>query len=205
MLTGIHWLGHASFRIDGDPVVYVDPWKLGEAMPADIVLVTHGHHDHLSVDDIARISKTSTIMVSAAPCAKSLQGDVRPMAPGDSLTLGTVTIEAVPSYNTDKPNHPKSAGNVGYIIEIDGRRIYHAGDTDLIAEMSGVRCDIALLPMGGTYTMNAEEAAEAAVRIHPGIVVPMHWGEIVGSSEDVARFTELVPEDIEVVVMKVER
>ena len=205
MLTGIHWLGHASFRIDGDPVVYVDPWKLGEAMPADIVLVTHGHHDHLSVDDIARISKPSTIIVSAAPCAKSLQGDVRPMAPGDSLTLGTVTIEAVPSYNTDKPNHPKSAGNVGYIIEIDGRRIYHAGDTDLIAEMSGVRCDIALLPMGGTYTMNAEEAAEAAVRIHPGIVVPMHWGEIVGSSEDVARFTELVPEDIEVVVMKVER
>ena len=205
MLTGIHWLGHASFRIDGDPVIYVDPWKLGEAIPADIVLVTHGHHDHLSVDDIARISKTSTIMVSAAPCAKSLEGDVRPMAPGDSLTLGTVTIEAVPSYNTDKPNHPKSAGNVGYIIEVDGRRIYHAGDTDLITEMSTVRCDIALLPMGGTYTMNAEEAAEAAVRIHPGIVVPMHWGEIVGSSEDVARFTDLVPEDIELVVMKVER
>jgi L-ascorbate metabolism protein UlaG (beta-lactamase superfamily) len=110
----------------------------------------------------------------------------------------------VPSYNTNKPNHPQSAGNVGYIVEAQGRRIYHAGDTDLISEMASIRCDVALLPMGGKYTMNAEEAAEAAGRMTTKVVVPMHWGDIVGTAEDVERLRKLMPAGVELAVLKPE-
>lgn len=131
-----------------------------------------------------------------------LSGDVRIIAPGESLRVGEVLVEAVPSYNVGKPYHPKDAGNLGYIVEVGGRRIYHAGDSDLIPEMSAVRCDVALLPMGGTYTMDAEEAARAVERIGPKAVVPMHWGDIVGSPEDVERFVRLVPEGVEAAVIE---
>ncbi|OGO05547.1 MAG: Zn-dependent hydrolase [Chloroflexi bacterium RBG_13_56_8] len=201
MLEGIHWLGHASFRIDGDVIVYIDPWKLKSAVPADLILVTHGHYDHLSVSDIARISKDDTVIVCPTSCVRSIPGDVRTIAPGQSMRVRGVLIEAVPSYNTNKPNHPRSAGNVGYIVEVGDRRIYHAGDTDLIPEMSQIRCDVALLPVGGTYTMNAKEAVQAVERIKPQVVVPMHWGDIVGSRGDVERFASLVSEDIQVEVL----
>lgn len=205
MLEKIHWLGHASFRIDDSSVIYIDPWKLGGATPAGLVLVTHGHRDHLSVDDIARIATPETIYVCPPSCAGQLHGDVRTITPGKSLAVGEVVIDAVPSYNTDKPNHPKAAGNVGYVVEVEGQRIYHAGDTDLIPEMSDLRCDIALLPIGGTYTMNADEAALAVKQIMPRVVIPMHWGDIVGTSGDVDRFKQQVPEGVEVVVLKPER
>jgi len=202
MWENLHWLGHASFRIDGPQVIYIDPWKLREPMPADLILITHGHHDHLSTGDIASISGPNTVVVCPAACAEALQGGVRVIAPGQSLRVGDVLIEAVPSYNTDKPNHPKAAGNVGYIVEVEGQRIYHAGDTDLIPEMSQVRCDLALLPVGGTYTMDAGQAAQAAERIRPKAVIPMHWGDIVGSHEDALRFQSLVPEGIEVLLLE---
>jgi len=211
MLEGIHWLGHASFRIDGAQVIYIDPWKLKQPKPADLILVTHAHFDHLSPEDIAKISQPGTVVVCPASCADAVSGDVRVIAPGESLRVGDVLVEAVPSYNVDKPNHPKAAGNVGYIVEVvgdvaqpRGQRIYHAGDTDLIPEMSQVRCDVALLPVGGTYTMNAEEAAQAVARIKPKAVVPMHWGDVVGSKRDVERFKRGVPEGVEVVVPRAE-
>jgi len=205
MLESIHWLGHASFRIDDEITIYIDPWKLGGSPgPADLILVTHGHGDHLSLKDIAAISAPNTVIVCAAPYAGQLSGDVRPIAVGESLTIGPATVEAVPSYNTNKPNHPASAGNVGYVVEIGGRRIYHGGDTDLIPEMRDIRCDVALLPAGGTYTMDAEEAAQAVARIQPKVVIPMHWGDIVGTRDDIARFESLVPEGIEVAVLEQE-
>jgi len=191
MTENITWLGHASFKIAGDKVIYIDPWKLGRAEPADIILVTHSHHDHCLPQDVAKLQKEGTVIVTVADCAGEFMGDVRVLKPGDSLTIDGVTIEAVPAYNTDKPNHPKSAGWVGFVIEMGGRQIYHAGDTDLIPEMDGIEADIVLLPVGGTYTMTAEEAAQAAERINPQVAIPMHYGEIVGSRADAEKFKRL--------------
>ncbi len=201
MIEGIHWIGHASFRLENGGIIYLDPWKVKQAKPADLILVTHGHGDHLSPEDIARIHKPETVIVVAAPYADQLQGDVRPLAAGQSLTVGDVTIEAVPSYNTNKPNHPRSAGNVGYIVEVSGRRIYHAGDTDLIPEMSAFRCDVALLPVGGKYTMDVDEALQAVARIRPKVAIPMHWGDIVGTARDAERFREKAPADVQVTIL----
>lgn len=201
MLRGIHWLGHASFRIDGPVTIYIDPWKLKNPRPGDIILITHRHHDHLSPDDLARITGLDTVVVCPADCADQLRGEVRVIAPGESTDVGGVHIRAVPAYNTNKPNHPREEGHVGYVIRVDDRSIYHAGDTDLIPEMSEIGCDVALLPIGGTYTMNAEEAAEALQMIMPEFAVPMHWGGVVGTRADAERFKELAPEDVTVVIM----
>ena len=206
MLEGIHWLGHASFRIGADNMtVYIDPWKLTAPVPADLVLVTHAHSDHLSPGDISKVACEDTVIVCPESCASKLAGDIRVIAPGDSLVVPGARVEVVYAYNTNKPNHPRGAGFVGYILEVGGRRIYHAGDTDLIPEMDDVPCDVALLPIGGTYTMNAAEAARAAQRIKPGYVVPMHWGDIVGTMQDVATIERGLPEGVELVVLEAER
>ncbi|MHB0857350.1 MAG: MBL fold metallo-hydrolase [Anaerolineae bacterium] len=204
MLDSVHWLGHASFRIEGTRMVYIDPWKLKDPVLADLVLITHGHHDHLSPKDIARIQTDATVLVCPSSCAEHLEGDVRIIAPGETLDIGPVRVEAVPSYNTNKPNHPRAAGNVGYILEMDGRRIYHAGDTDYIAEMASIRCDVALLPVGGTYTMDAAEAVEAVRHINPRVVVPMHWGAIVGSSKDIDELRKKLPPEYALAVLEAE-
>ena len=200
--TQITWLGHASFRISGPLVVYIDPWQLSEEPPADLILVTHDHRDHFSQEDIDLISTPDTIVVCPTACAQNLRGQVREVQVGDMVEIGEVTIQVVPAYNTDKPNHPKSAGHVGYVIEMGGERIYHAGDTDLIPEMSDITCDIALLPVGGTYTMNAEQAAQAAERIGPQVVIPMHWGRIVGDEDDVRTLRQMMPQGIEVIALE---
>lgn len=190
MMENITWLGHASFKIRDDKVVYIDPWKLGRAEPADIILVTHSHYDHCSPQDVAKLQKEGTVIVTVADCAGEFRGDVRIVKSGDSLKIDEVTIEAVPAYNTDKPNHPKAAGWVGFIIEMGGSRIYHAGDTDLIPEMDKIKADIALLPVAGP-TMTAEEAAQAAERINPQVAIPMHYGDILGFRADAERFKRL--------------
>lgn len=191
MIENITWLGHASFKVGDDRVVYIDPWKLGRAEPADMILVTHSHPDHCSPEDVAKLQKEGTVIITVADCADKFRGDVHILKPGDSLKIDEVTIEAVPAYNTDKPNHPKAAGWVGFIIEMGGSRIYYAGDTDMIPEMDEIKADIALLPVGGTYTMTAEEAAQAAERINPQVAIPMHYGEIVGSRADAEKFKRL--------------
>lgn len=202
LLQGIEWLGHASFRIRGEKVVYVDPWQISGGTPADVILVTHGHRDHLSPEDIAKIRTPETVVVCSASCADELEGPVRAVKPGDVVEAAGLRIEVVPAYNVNKPNHPKEAGHVGYIIEAEGRRIYHAGDTDLIPEMDEIRCDVALLPIGGTYTMDAKEAAEALKHIGPKVAIPMHWGRIVGRPDDAQRFGELAPASVQVVVLE---
>jgi len=190
MIEGISWLGHASFKIRNDKVVYIDPWKLGKAEPGDIILVTHSHYDHCSPQDVAKLQRKGTVIVTVADCASKFRGDVRILKPGGSLKIEGVTIEAVPAYNIDKPNHPKVNGWVGFIIEMGGRRIYHAGDTDLIPEISKVKVDIVLLPVAGP-TMTAEEAAQAAERINPQVAIPMHYGDFVGSRADAEKFKRL--------------
>ncbi|OQY23785.1 MAG: Zn-dependent hydrolase [Anaerolineaceae bacterium 4572_32.1] len=203
MLKNIHWLGHDSFRIDADKTIYLDPWQLRENSPpaADLVLVSHEHGDHCSPSDIAKIvGSESVVVTNAASAAKleGLKGQVRIVKPGDSLSAHGISIEAVPAYNLNKfrspgnPFHPQEAGHVGFIITVGGQRIYHAGDTDNIAEMEGFEVDIALLPVSGTYVMTAEEAAEAARRIGPKIAVPMHYGAgVAGTRADAERFARL--------------
>lgn len=191
-LEQVDWLGHASFRIRGSKTLYIDPWKIGTSpRDGDLVLVTHDHYDHLSSEDIARVAEQSATVVVPASSAESLDWPAKsPVSPGESLDLGGVIVHAVPAYNTNKDYHPRSQKWVGYIIEMDGVRIYHSGDTDLIDEMKDIDCDIALLPVSGTYVMTADEAVKAVDRIKPKKAVPMHWGEIVGGRKDAEHFQE---------------
>ena len=199
MIANIHWLGHDSFRLDGSSTVYIDPWKLSaDAPPADLILITHGHYDHFSPDDIARLSTPRTTLIGPASVTAKVDGVAAvTLCAGETATVGGVTVAAVAAYNVDKfrqPGevfHPRAAGGLGYIVELDGRRIYHAGDTDAIPEMRDVRCDVALLPVSGTYVMTAEEAAEACRMISAAAAVPMHYGDIVGTAADAARFEGL--------------
>ncbi|MFQ5864459.1 MAG: MBL fold metallo-hydrolase [bacterium] len=193
MENEITWLGHDSFKIKGESIIYIDPWKLKNGEQADIILITHDHYDHFSQEDIERIRTDETVVVANKTVAKSLNGPVRIVEAGDKLSVKGVEIEAVPAYNINKQFHPKSAGGLGFIVQMGGESIYHAGDTDLIPEMESVQCDIALLPVSGTYVMTAEEAAEAAKKINPKLCIPMHYGEIVGTVKDAHQFKVLCP------------
>lgn len=202
VLKKIHWLGHDAFRIDADKVIYIDPYQLEAGEPkADIILITHDHFDHYSPDDVKKLLKAGTTVVSIAAVTKKVRGAaVETVKPGDKVTVQGVDIEAVPAYNVDKQFHPKSAGHVGFIITVDGVRIYHAGDTDFIPEMANFRVDIALLPVSGTYVMTAEEAVRAAGAIKPKLAIPMHYGAIVGGPSDAQRFAQACP--VETVILE---
>jgi L-ascorbate metabolism protein UlaG (beta-lactamase superfamily) len=193
MLDRMKWLGHDTFKIEsGGKVIYTDPFQLKEGLPkADLILITHEHYDHCSPDDVKKITKDGTVIVAPGDCEGKLPGNVRTVKPGDRLTEMGVDIEAVPSYNTNKQFHPKFNKWVGYIFTVEGKRIYLAGDTDRIPEMKNFRCDIALLPVSGTYVMTAAEAAMAAEDINPEVAVPMHYASIVGTEEDAEKFKKL--------------
>ncbi|HPW54293.1 MAG: MBL fold metallo-hydrolase [Thermoanaerobaculaceae bacterium] len=201
MLEMLHWLGHDTFRIDGPPVVYLDPYKLGTGLPpADLILITHDHFDHLSEEDLEKV-RTPVTVVAGPPEVAAKLGAVEVLRAGESRILAEVPVTAVPAYNTNKQFHPKGSGKVGFVFTVAGVKFYHAGDTDLIPEMDGLRPDVALLPVSGTYVMTASEAAEAARRIAPRIVVPMHYGTIVGSDADAHELVRcLQGSGIEVVV-----
>lgn len=204
VMKDIHWSGHAGFKIGGKRIVYIDPFQLGFPEVGDVILITHHHANHCSPADVKWLRKGSTVIVAPEACADQFRGDIRVVGPGDEVTIKGVEIEVVPAYNLDAQHHPKSARLVGYLITTpSGHRIYHAGDTDLIPEMDEVSADIALLPVGGTYTMDAAEAAMAANRIRPKVAVPMHWGTSVGSREDAERFRELC--EVDVRILKVEK
>jgi L-ascorbate metabolism protein UlaG (beta-lactamase superfamily) len=183
----IHWLHHSSFRIEiGGRVIYIDPWKINSGSPADIILITHDHHDHFSVEDIDRVKKGGTVIVCPENVAKGLKGyKFKKCGPGDIFEVEGVRVETVAAYNIGKTFHTRESGNNGYVIESGGARFYHAGDTDIIPEMKKLgKLNIAMLPCGGTYTMTPEEAATAADIIKAEITIPMHYGMITGKKSD---------------------
>jgi len=187
----IFWLGHSSVLIRSDKTVYIDPWKVRTKDKADLVLISHSHYDHLSPADVERIRKDDTVVVTAADAAPRLPGDVRTLKPGESLAVHGIPVEAIPAYNTNKAFHPRKSGWIGFVITLEGKRIYYAGDTDRTPEMEAVRADVVIVPVGGTYTMTAVEAAGAVNVIRPEAAIPIHWGDIVGAAADARTFQEL--------------
>lgn len=205
----LEWLGHSSFKIKAEnKVIFIDPYQLTNSKEkADFILITHSHYDHCSQQDINKIVKDGTIIVCTADCQSKIarvkeKVKIELIEPRAEIKLNDFKIRTIEAYNNNKKFHPKSEGWVGYIIQIGNVVIYHAGDTDLIKEMEKLtgyskkgNTFIALLPVGGTYTMNAEEAAKAASIIKPTMAIPMHYGTIVGSREDAEKFVELCKEE----------
>lgn len=213
------YLEHDSFRLEGDGLtVYTDPYMLrGGGLPeADVVTISHDHFDHLSLNDLSKVSSDDTVIVAAENCRGKLSGvrfkEAVFLKPGDSARVKGLEITATHAYNTNKfrepgvPFHPKEYGGLGFVIRFSSCSIYHAGDTDNIPEMSELRgrVSIALLPVSGVYVMTPEEAAEAALRIQPEVAVPMHWGAIVASRREAVRFKELLEGKVRVEVLEKE-
>jgi L-ascorbate metabolism protein UlaG (beta-lactamase superfamily) len=199
---GITWTGHAGFKIlHGNKKTYIDPYKLSNKyeniFDADIVLITHNHFDHLSIEDLKNIINERTVIVSAQECLSQLKSlkvkDLIGIDPRNNEKIDDLVVEAVPAYNVNKDFHPKDDKKIGFIIKFGNDRIYHTGDSDIIPEMKDTNPTIVLIPVSGTYVMTAEEASKAVNElINPKIAIPMHYGTIVGNKEDAIRFSELV-------------
>jgi L-ascorbate metabolism protein UlaG (beta-lactamase superfamily) len=208
----IEWLGHSAFRITDllyNRVIYIDPFKISRGAPADIILVTHEHFDHCSIEDIKRVAKPSTVIISPADCISKFQGKIdyraiKILKPGSEVVLGNINIKATEAYNTNKQFHPKDNEWVGYLIGINSKKIYHAGDTDHIPEMDSLRkVDIAMMPVSGTYVMTAKEASDAVNIFLPKIAIPMHYGAIIGEESDAKIFEELCnPDEVKVKILE---
>ncbi len=200
MTENIEVFKHNSIRIkSGCGNIYVDPFRLNEA-PEDaaFVFITHDHYDHFSPEDIEKTAGKNTVLIVPEKMenkAEKLMGTVSRIVsvkPGAAYEADDLEFETVPMYNILKPFHPKSAHWCGYVLNVDGRRIYIAGDIDRIKEAKAVKCDIALIPAGGFYTMDAKQAAELVNAMKPSVAIPVHYGEIVGKPEDGRIFAEKV-------------
>lgn len=203
MLKNIEVLTHSSIRIDKEKVIYIDPYDVNKIYnDADIIFITHSHYDHYSPIDIDKVKKEDTIYVVPKEVALKLQGkDIKneqiiTVTPGDFASIDDISFMAIAAYNVNKKFHPKENEWVGYIIKINDIKIYIAGDTDITEENKKVQCDIAFVPVGGTYTMTSMEAARLVNIIRPKIAVPIHYGSIVGTKEDAIDFVESLDDGI---------
>lgn len=205
IVKNIKWFGHASLLIKLDNKnIYIDPWKIKDSShKADIILVTHLHFDHYSEDDIKKISTQKTILYSSVDViSKASVKNKKVIKPFEKLKIDNIEIEGFPAYNTNKDFHPKKNNWLGFIINYGNTKIYIAGDSDVIEEAKKLSVDIAILPIGGTYTMNEKEAAELVNTIKPKVVIPIHWGDIVGSTQNLENFKNSVSSSIKVVVLR---
>jgi L-ascorbate metabolism protein UlaG (beta-lactamase superfamily) len=204
----IEWLGHSGFLINYGKIIYTDPFQIDSKSAetkADVILITHEHYDHCSIEDIKKIVKPETLIITVPDCQSKLTQiadkvkSIVLVKPGDRFNLLGAQFEVVPAYNINKKFHAKENEWVGFVIFVNGVKIYHAGDTDAIPEMDKLmNIDIALLPVSGTYTMDAAEAAASANKIKPKLAIPMHYGSGVGTQDDAENFKKLckIPAEI---------
>ena len=197
----------SSVCIRSSKVLRFDPFKINQhPNDADIIFITHEHYDHFSCEDIKKCAKENTIIIFPKSMEKSIaQTSIKlenriALTPGEHIEIDGIKIETVPAYNIRKPFHPKRNGWVGYVVSMDSVRFYIAGDTDAVEEARAVKCDVAFIPIGGTYTTNAKEAAEIANAIKPSAAIPIHYGSIVGKLKDADTFKNYVDSDIQIVV-----
>jgi L-ascorbate metabolism protein UlaG (beta-lactamase superfamily) len=198
-LEGITWFRGSSVRIRRMGLeIHVDPLRVDEDSEADLVLLTHPHYDNFSEDDIARVRGERTVLVAPASMKKQLDEVDHYMRPGDMLQLEGFDVLAVPAHNLEKKFHTPEHGWLGYVFTVGGTTYYHAGDTDFLPSMFGIRCDVAFLPIGGHYTMGVEEAARAGEACGAEVIVPIHWGDPNGTEEDVERLRQLFSRSVHV-------
>ena len=199
MTDNIEVLTHSSIRIICTyGTIYIDPYQVREMFnDADYIFVTHDHYDHYSPEDIRKVIGKDTVFIVPEKMEKAVSADfgkweVKAVGPGESYIVKDIAFETVASYNLFKPFHPKKNGWCGYILTIDGNRVYIAGDTDATKEAKSVKCDIAMVPIGGTFTMDAGKAAELINHIRPKAAIPTHYGSVAGKPEDGEKFRRLV-------------
>ncbi len=196
----------SSIRIEGSKVVYFDPFHIGaEAHDADLICITHAHYDHFDPKSILRVCKQDTELAVPASMARDLEklawkGKIHLLSPGEKLETAGLILTATPAYNKLKPFHPKRNGWLGYLLEMDGWVYYAAGDTDAVKELQEIRCDAALVPIGGKFTMNAREAAGLVNKIRPKAAIPIHYGSLVGKPQDAETFRKMVDREVQVVL-----
>ena len=208
MLENIEVLYHSSIRINKEKVIYIDPYKIDKNYnDADIVFITHDHYDQYSEEDIDRVANENTMFVAPKDLYGKLvrkginENLIVAVEPNKEYFVKKIKFETVSAYNVNKKFHPKENGWVGYIIEIDGIKYYVAGDTDITKENSAVKCDVAFVPVGGTYTMNFKEAAELVNKIQPQIAVPIHYGSVIGTKQDAIDFVGLLSPSIKGMIL----
>ena len=204
MLNNIEVLCHSSIRMDKGKIIYVDPFHIEENyQDADIILITHSHYDHFSEEDIEKVRKADTIIYVTEDYVENArqlgfsENKIIGVKPNQTYYEGNIEINTVPAYNVNKQFHPKENNWVGYILKIDGIAYYIAGDTDITEENKKIKCDVAFVPVGGTYTMTAKEAAELVNIIKPKVAIPIHYGDIVGTKEDAITFVNSLEDGID--------
>ena len=204
MLENIEVLCHSSIKINKGIIIYFDPFKIEKNYnDADIIFITHDHYDHYSEEDIDKVIKNNTIIVSPVDLLEKLlnkglkKENIISVKPYEDYNIKNLKFSTIPAYNTNKQFHPRKNNWVGYLIELEGITYYIAGDTDITEDNKKIKCDVAFVPIGGTFTMNYQEASELINTIKPKIVVPIHYGSIVGNKEDATNFSKLINPKIE--------
>ncbi len=207
MENNIYVNTQSSIKIVGDKIIYFDPFKIEEdSHDADVIFITHDHYDHLDYDSINKVKKDETLIVAPNSIVPELLGkgistrSVIGVDPNENYNIENIDVETIPSYNINKLFHPRNKNYVGYIININNERIYVAGDMDVTPEAKNVKCDIALIPIGGKFTCDYKEAALLVNIIKPRVVIPIHYGSIVGRMNDGEEFKKLIDPDIECLI-----
>ena len=208
MLESIEVLCHSCIKFNKGEVIYFDPFKIEKNYnDADVIFITHDHYDHYSEEDIDKVIKEETIIVAPEDLLTKLlkkgfeRDNMVLVTPNQKYTVKGIEFQTIPAYNVNKQFHPKANEWVGYVLKIEGVTYYIAGDTDITEENKKVKCDVAFVPVGGTFTMDYKEAAELINEIKPKIAVPTHYGSIVGEKSDGISFSKLVSPEIEVEVL----